>query len=78
MKKALMRCRATFAGWAFVGLAARSAWAQGCPMCYQSAAASSAAGRASLRHGILVLLLPALSCFAGICVLIYKRRNVWR
>ncbi len=49
--------------------------AQGCAMCYQGAAASGAAGRAALRHGVLILLLPAVGLFLGIFVLIYRRRN---
>lgn len=57
---------------------AAGAWAQGCAMCYQNAAASGSTGRAALRHGILVLLVPALSFFGGICVLMYRRRNSWR
>jgi hypothetical protein len=52
--------------------------AQGCAMCYQSAAASAAPGREALRHGILVLLIPAISLFAGIFVLIYSRRDLPR
>jgi hypothetical protein len=52
--------------------------AQGCAMCYQTAAASAAPGREALRHGILILLLPAISVFVGICCLIYHRRNVTR
>jgi hypothetical protein len=52
--------------------------AQGCAMCYQSAAATGVQGREVLRHGILVLLLPSLSLFFGIFALIYKRRDVDR
>lgn len=55
--------------------AASSLAAQGCAMCYQNAAASGAQGSAALRHGILVLLLPAISIFLGIFALIYRRRN---
>jgi hypothetical protein len=44
-------------------------------MCYQNAASSAAQGRAALRHGILILLVPALSLFIGIFSLIYRRRN---
>jgi len=44
-------------------------------MCYQSAAASGAPGREALRYGILILLVPAVSLFAGICALIYRRRD---
>ena len=49
------------------------ALAQGCAMCYQNAAASGEQGRAALRHGILILLLPAISLFLGIFVLIHRR-----
>jgi hypothetical protein len=52
--------------------------AQGCAMCYQNAASSGAQGRTALRHGILILLLPALSLFLGILFLIYRRRAVTR
>jgi hypothetical protein len=52
--------------------------AQGCAMCYQNAAASGAQGRTALRHGILILMLPALSLFVGIFALIYHRRNLPR
>lgn len=52
--------------------------AQGCAMCYQNAAASGAAGRAALRHGIWILLIPAGSVFLGMAALIYRRRNTSR
>jgi hypothetical protein len=52
--------------------------AQSCAMCYQSAAASGAQGGAALRHGILLLFVPAISLFVGIFALIYHRRNVAR
>jgi len=58
-------------------LAGRAA-GQGCAMCYQNAAASGAAGREALRHGILVLLIPAVSFFLGVFALIYRRRNATR
>lgn len=61
----------------FAFFAPRAA-AQGCAMCYQSAAATGAQGREVLRHGILVLLLPSLSLFFGIFALIYRRRDVDR
>jgi hypothetical protein len=44
-------------------------------MCYQGAAASGAQGGAALRHGILLLFVPAISLFVGIFALIYRRRN---
>ncbi len=60
------------------GVVTPHAAAQGCAMCYQTAAASSAPGREALRHGILILLMPAASLFVGICGLIYRRRNQTR
>jgi hypothetical protein len=67
--------------WAWVvlcaGLVPRAA-AQGCAMCYQNAAASGAQGQEALRHGILILLIPALGLFTGIFGLIYRRRNIAR
>lgn len=58
-----------------VATMAPHAAAQGCAMCYRNAASSGAQGRAALRHGILILLLPALSLFLGIFFLIYCRRD---
>ncbi len=54
---------------------ASHAAAQGCAQCYQAAAASGVAGRAALRHGIFILLVPAISLFCAILSLIYRRRN---
>lgn len=51
------------------------ALAQGCAMCYQTAASAGAAGRAALRHGILILLVPALTLFVAVLALIWSRRN---
>lgn len=63
---------------AIVGLAPFRTVAQGCAMCYQNAAAADSHGRAALQHGILILLLPALSLFLGIFGLMYRRRNTSR
>lgn len=52
--------------------------AQGCAMCYQSAAATGDHSRVALQHGILILLIPSVGLFAGIFVLIYSRRNANR
>ena len=62
---------------ALAGLLSSSAlaYAQGCAMCYTSAAASKAGAVHALRSGILILLLPALIMFAGIFVVIYRSRN---
>ena len=63
---------------ALLAVGASRAAAQGCAMCYQTAAASAEPGREALRHGILILLIPAVSLFAGIFGLSYRRRNVAR
>jgi hypothetical protein len=52
--------------------------AQGCAMCYQSAAATGDHSRVALQHGILILLIPSVSLFVGIFGLIYTRRNITR
>jgi hypothetical protein len=60
---------------AAVACAASQAAAQGCAMCYQSAAATGAGAQAGLRHGILILLIPALGVFGGILGVLYQRRD---
>jgi hypothetical protein len=61
-----------------LALAASSALAQGCALCYMDAAASGPQTQAALRHGILVLLFPPMVIFAGLYFLLYRRRNVHR
>ena len=63
---------------ALIALPITHVFAQGCAMCYQSAAASGPQGGAALRHGILILFVPAISLFVGIFALIYHRRDVAR
>jgi hypothetical protein len=36
------------------------AFAQGCAMCYSSAAGTSKQGQRAINHGVLVLLIPPL------------------
>jgi hypothetical protein len=60
------------------GALASGAAAQGCAMCYQSAAGSGNHSIVALQHGILILLIPSVGLFAGIFGLIYSRRNVSR
>jgi hypothetical protein len=62
---------------ALTGLLSSSAlaYAQGCAMCYTSAAAAKAGALQALRSGILILLVPALVMFAGIFVVIYRSRD---
>jgi len=52
-----------------------NAAAQGCAMCYQTAAASAAPAREAFRHGILILLVPAASLFLGIFGYVYRRNS---
>ena len=63
---------------ALIALPVARVFAQSCAMCYQSAAASGPQGGAALRHGILILFVPAISLFVGIFALIYHRRDVAR
>lgn len=74
LKVAILAALCTLA----LALAASRAAAQGCAMCYQNAAASGSQGQAALRHGILVLLAPAIAIFLGVFGLIYRRRNPGR
>jgi hypothetical protein len=50
-------------------------FAQGCAMCYQSAANSGSQLIQALRAGILVLLFPPLFICAGITRMAYRKRN---
>jgi hypothetical protein len=77
--KLKLKCAAAAAIYGIVfGLMAPHAMAQGCAMCYQTAAASGAPGREALRHGILILLLPAVGLFLGIFAFICRRSHVPR
>ncbi len=59
---------------AFVALAlAPSAFAQGCALCYTSAAAAGPAAARAIDLGILVLLVPALVLFIGVLALFVRR-----
>ena len=51
------------------------AFAQGCAMCYNNAAATKASGQQALRSGILILMVPPLLMLAGIFVAALRRRN---
>ena len=52
-------------------------YAQGCAMCYASAAAQSAQGIRALNLGILILLIPTVVIFGGIFLVTYRRRDSW-
>jgi len=53
--------------------AAPRAFAQGCAMCYTEAAAQGPRARHALDFAILVLLIPAVSMFAGIFFALRRR-----
>lgn len=56
--------------------ASPAAFAQGCALCYNDAAATGPHAIAALRHGILVLAIPPMLIFAGIFAVLYRRRNL--
>ncbi len=56
----------------------RGVFAQGCAMCYNSAAAAGKQGTHALNQAILVLLIPPLAIFLGIFAFFYRRRNAQR
>ena len=59
------------------GLAlAPSACAQGCALCYTTAASASAAAIRSLDLGIVVLLVPSLVMFVAVLVFAVRRASV--
>ena len=52
---------------------APGAFAQGCALCYTTAAAAGAAAARSLNIGILVLLVPALVMFIAVLAFFVRR-----
>jgi len=52
--------------------------AQGCALCYTDAAATGPHAEAALRHGILILMIPATLIVVGFFSLLCLRRNVHR
>jgi hypothetical protein len=72
----------SISGWLKRGVAAlailaspAALYAQGCAMCYQSAAASGPRSIQALKTGILILMFPPALITAAIAYLAYKRRN---
>lgn len=49
------------------------AWAQGCPFCYNAAAATKAGGLAALRNGILILMIPPVLIVGLVCIMGIRR-----
>ncbi len=50
-------------------------YAQGCPMCYNAAAAAKAGAIQALRSGILILLIPPVLMFVGIFLIAFRNRD---
>jgi hypothetical protein len=50
--------------------------AQGCAMCYQSAAASGARLIHALKSGIVILMIPPLLMTGLFARLVYRKRNL--
>ncbi len=55
-----------------------TAFAQGCAMCYNTAAAAKAAAIHALRSGILILLIPPALMFIGIFAMAFRRQERFR
>ena len=49
--------------------------AQGCAMCYNTAAAAKAAAIQALRSGILILLVPVVLMFIGIFIVAFRSKE---
>ena len=49
------------------------AWAQGCPLCYNAAAATKAGGLAALRNGVLILMIPPVLIVGLVCIMGIRR-----
>jgi len=77
-----MRSRSIYLILAFGALMAiplaapRAASAQGCALCYQSAAAAGSRAIHALRNGIVILVLPPFCICTAITYLVYRRRNL--
>ena len=54
---------------------ANAAAAQGCALCYQSAAAAGSRAIRALQNGIVVLIVPPFFICSAITYLVYRRRN---
>lgn len=51
------------------------AFAQGCALCYNTAAAASAGAIQALRSGILILMIPPVLIFGATCIFALRNRN---
>jgi hypothetical protein len=55
-----------------------SAWAQGCPFCYNAAAATKAGGLRALRNGILILMIPPVLIVGVVCLMAIRSGDRYR
>ncbi|MGB9403149.1 MAG: hypothetical protein WCA98_06405 [Candidatus Acidiferrales bacterium] len=55
-------------------LSPAAVYAQGCPLCYQSAGARMFL---ALKHGIIIMMLPPLLITVGLARLAYRKRNLF-
>jgi heme/copper-type cytochrome/quinol oxidase subunit 2 len=56
-------------------LAAAQALAQGCAMCYSSAAGAGEKSQLALNHAVLVLLVPAVTMLVGFVGIAFAYRR---
>lgn len=70
-----LRLAAAVAVAAFLLATAPAAFAQGCVMCRNSAAAGGAEAARALDQGVLVLLIPTVSIFVGILLFAFRYRK---
>jgi hypothetical protein len=52
-----------------------AAAAQGCALCYRSAAAAGSRAIRALQNGIIVLIVPPFFICSAMTYLVYRRRN---
>ena len=63
--------------WGIAGLGfAPGAWAQGCVLCYTSLASSGPGAMHAFQVAMFALLIPALTLFAGVFFLIFRRARM--
>jgi len=63
-------------GFALLAFLSPSAlFAQGCAMCYQTAASSGTQFIQALRHGILIMFFPPILIMGAIFYVAYRKRN---
>jgi hypothetical protein len=71
----ILRTMKRVAGIVAICVSSTVSFAQSCPLCINSVAASKPSFIAGLRHGILILLFPPLAICLSIGMMSYQRRN---